>query len=207
MAHSIVCTDNPGSILSTLTSTDKQDPFALLREVSGNCGRLQERIGQMDEETQTVTSRYQQMEDLIEEIRGCCENVEKSREKLQQCMGIPEPGALWLHQRNTEQQKETSPQVEKAQQQDRMEVGFGNETGFPLKTCLGPSCTVEAALEGEDPSLQSELEVKRQTLEELQLQRDLLEQRRDDVTMALDTSLLGSTCGSGSCASQISPDA
>lgn len=70
MAHSVVCTDNPGSILSTLTSTDKQDPFALLREVSGNCGRLQEHIGQMDEETQTVTSGYQQMEDLIEEIRG-----------------------------------------------------------------------------------------------------------------------------------------
>ncbi|XP_023804345.1 glucose-repressible alcohol dehydrogenase transcriptional effector-like [Cyanistes caeruleus] len=81
----------------------------------------------MDEETQTVTSRYQQMEDLIEEIRGCCENIEKSREKLQQCMGIPEPGALWLRQRNTEQQKETSPQVEKAQQQDRMEVSQEQE--------------------------------------------------------------------------------
>ncbi|XP_023803492.1 centrosome-associated protein CEP250-like, partial [Cyanistes caeruleus] len=58
----------------------------------------------------------------------CCENVGKSREKLQQCMGIPEPGALWLHQRNTEQQKETSPQVEKAQQQDRMEVSQEQES-------------------------------------------------------------------------------
>ena len=90
-----------------------------------------------------------------------------------------------------------------------MEVGFGNETGFPLKTCPAPSCVVEdlVVLEGEEPSVQSELEVKTQTLEELQLQRDLLEQETDDVAIALDTSFLGSTCGSGSCASQTSPDA
>lgn len=138
-----------------------------------------------------------------------CENFEKSKEKLQQCTGIPEPGALRLRQKNTKQLKEASARPEKAEQQDRMEVGFGNETGFLLKTCLAPSCTVEdlAALEGEDPSLQRELEVKRQTLEELQLPRDLLEQEGDDVTMALETLFLGSTCGSGSCASQISPDA
>lgn len=114
-----------------------------------------------------------------------------------------------LRQKNTKQLKEASAQAEKAEQQDRMEVGFGNEAGFPLKTCLAPSCTVEdmAALEGEDPSLQRELEVNRQALEEVQLQRELLEQEGDDVTVALDTLFLGSTCGSGSCASQIRPDA
>lgn len=97
---------------------------------------------------------------------------------LLQCTGIPEPGALRLHQQNTKQRKEASAQEEKAEQQDWMEVGFGNDTGFPLETSLAPSCAVEdlAALKGEEPSLQSQLEVKRQTLEDLQLQRDLLEQ-------------------------------
>ncbi|XP_058706326.1 centrosome-associated protein CEP250-like [Poecile atricapillus] len=83
---------------------------------------MQQHIDQMDKQTQMVTSCREQIESLLEEIRGCCENVEKSREKLQQCIGIPEPGALWLRQRNTEQWKETSAQVEKAQQQDRMKV-------------------------------------------------------------------------------------
>lgn len=64
-----------------------------------------------------------------------------------------------------------------------------------------------AALEAEDPSLQSQGEVKRQTLDELQLQRDLLEQEKEDVTTALDILFLGSICGAGSCANQISPDA
>ena len=93
----------------------------------------------------------------------------------QQVIGIPEPGALRLHEKNAKKQKEASVQTEKAEQEDRMEVGFGNDTGFLLKTCLAPSCVVEdlAALEGEEPSVQSELEVKMQTWEELQLQRDL----------------------------------
>lgn len=138
---------------------------------------------------------------LLTELCFCsdCENFEKSKEMLHQCTGIPEPGAFFLHQENTKQQKEVSAQAEKAEQQDRMEVGFGNETGFPFKTCLAPSYTVEdlAALKGEDPSLQSQQEVKRQTLEELQLQRDLLGQEKDDVTTALDTLFLGSTCGMG----------
>lgn len=96
---------------------------------------------------------------------------------LLQCTGIPEPGAFCLHQKSTKRRKEASAQAEKAEQQDMMEVGFGNETGFPLKIHLAPSCTVEdlAALEGEEPSLQRQLEVKRQTLEEVQLQGDLLE--------------------------------
>lgn len=76
-----------------------------------------------------------------------------------QCTGIPEPGALGLHLENTKQRKEASAQAEQTEQQDRMEVGFGNETGFPLKTGLAPSCKVKglAALKGEDPLLQSEL--------------------------------------------------
>lgn len=138
-----------------------------------------------------------------------CANFEKSKEMLLQCTGIPETGAFCLQQKNTKQQKEASVQEEEAEQQDRMEVGFGNETGFLLKSCLAPSCTVKnlAALEGEEPSLQIQLEFKRKTLEELKLERDVLEQERDDVGRALNTLLLGSTCGSGSCGSQISPDA
>lgn len=138
-----------------------------------------------------------------------CAKFEKSKEMLLQCTGILDTGAFCLQHKNTKQWKEASGQAEEAEQQDRMEVGFGNETGFPLKTCLAPSCTVEvlSALEGQEPSLQIQLEVKRQTLEELQLQRDVLEQERDDVSRAQNTLLLGSTCGSGSCGSQISPDA
>ncbi|KAF4797051.1 hypothetical protein TURU_077957 [Turdus rufiventris] len=42
------------------------------------------------------------------------------------------------------------------------------------------------ALEGEHSALQSELQVKRQTLEDSQLQSDLLEQEKDNVTPTLE---------------------
>lgn len=43
-----------------------------------------------------------------------------------------------------------------------------------------------AALEEKHSLLQSELVVKRQTLEKLQLQKDLLEQEKDEFAMALE---------------------
>lgn len=43
-----------------------------------------------------------------------------------------------------------------------------------------------AALEEKYSLLQSELVVKRQTLEKLQLQKDLLEQEKDEFAMALE---------------------
>lgn len=43
-----------------------------------------------------------------------------------------------------------------------------------------------AALEEKCSLLQSELVVKRQTLEKLQLQKDLLEQEKDEFAMALE---------------------
>ncbi|XP_050838248.1 centrosome-associated protein CEP250-like [Serinus canaria] len=183
MANSIISTHNPGNILSTLTSTDEQHPFELAREAAENCGRMWQQFHQIEERTEKIRSQYQIIDSLLEEISSDCANFEKSKEMLLQCTGIPEPGAFCLEQKSTKQCKEASAQAEEAEHQDRMEVGFGKETGFPLKTHLAPSCTVEdlAAFEGEDPSLQRQLEVKRQTVEELQLQRDLLEQERDDV--------------------------
>lgn len=43
-----------------------------------------------------------------------------------------------------------------------------------------------ATLEEKHSLLQSELVVKRQTLEKLQLQKDLLEQEKDEIAMALE---------------------
>lgn len=93
-----------------------------------------------------------------------------------------------LRQKNTEQLKELSAQAGKAEQQDRMEAGFEKETSFPLKNSISLSYRVKdlAALEGEHPLLQSELEVKRQTLGDSQLESNLLEQEKDDITTALE---------------------
>ncbi|XP_068064372.1 centrosome-associated protein CEP250-like [Anomalospiza imberbis] len=122
MANSIICTDNPGNILSTLTSTDEQHPFELVREATENWGRMQRHFDQMEERTQRIRSRCQLIDSLLEEISSDCSNLEKSREMLLQCTGIPEPGALCLHLKNTKQRKEASAQAEQAEQQDRMEV-------------------------------------------------------------------------------------
>ncbi|XP_064247980.1 rootletin-like [Passer domesticus] len=122
MANSNICTDNPGNILSTQTSTDKQYPCQLVREATENCVRMWQQFDQMEESTQRIRGQYQLIDTLLEEIRSDCANLEKSREMLLQCTGIPEPGALRLHQQNTKQRKEASAQEEKAEQQDWMEV-------------------------------------------------------------------------------------
>ncbi|XP_064247985.1 myosin-1-like [Passer domesticus] len=127
MANSNICTDNPGNILSTQTSTDKQHPCQLVREATENCVRMWQQFDQMEESTQRIRGQYQLIDTLLEEIRSDCANLEKSREMLLQCTGIPEPGALRLHQQNTKQRKEASAQEEKAEQQDWMEVSQEEE--------------------------------------------------------------------------------
>ncbi|XP_041907060.1 flagellar attachment zone protein 1-like [Corvus kubaryi] len=148
MASSITGTDRSQhaasrNSLSTLTSTDAQHPFKLVWEATENCERLQRGFEKMEEQCKRLRSHQEQIDSLMEEIRSDCENLEKSKENVQQCTGIPAAGALSLRQKNSKQLKEASAQAEEAVQQDGMEVGFANEAGFPLKTCLAPSCTVE----------------------------------------------------------------
>ncbi|XP_068034477.1 centrosome-associated protein CEP250-like [Anomalospiza imberbis] len=149
MANSIICTDNPGNILSTLTSTDEQHPFELVREATENWGRMQRHFDQMEERTQRIRSRCQLIDSLLEEIsllilltEPClcsdCANLEKSREMLLQCTGIPETGALCLHLKNTKQRKEASAQAEQAEQQDRMEVSQEQDSSSCSLEQLGP---------------------------------------------------------------------
>ncbi|XP_071311532.1 centrosome-associated protein CEP250-like [Agelaius tricolor] len=128
MANSIICTDNPGNILSTLTSTDEQHPFELAREATENCERMWQQFDQVEERTQRIRSQYQLIDSLLAEIRSDCAKFEKSKEMLLQCTGTPETGAFCLQQQNTKQQKEASAQAEEAEQQDWMEVSQEQES-------------------------------------------------------------------------------
>lgn len=69
MANSIICTDTPGNILSTLTSTDEQHPFELAREATENCGRMRQQFDQVEERNLKIRSQYQIIDSLLEEIR------------------------------------------------------------------------------------------------------------------------------------------
>ncbi|XP_066417947.1 centrosome-associated protein CEP250-like [Molothrus aeneus] len=128
MANSIICTNNPGNILSTLTSTDEQHPFELAREATENCERMWQQFDQVEERTQRIRSQYQLIDSLLEEICSDCAKFEKSKEMLLQCTGIPETAAFCLQQQNTKQQKEASVQAEEAEQQDWMEVSQEEES-------------------------------------------------------------------------------
>ncbi|XP_071311531.1 centrosome-associated protein CEP250-like [Agelaius tricolor] len=128
MANSIICTDNPGNILSTLTSTDEQHPFELAREATENCERMWQQFDQVEERTQRIRSQYQLIDSLLAEIRSDCAKFEKPKEMLLQCTGILETGAFCLQQQNTKQQKEASAQAEEAEQQDWMEVSQEQES-------------------------------------------------------------------------------
>ncbi|XP_071311529.1 centrosome-associated protein CEP250-like [Agelaius tricolor] len=128
MANSIICTDNPGNILSTLTSTDEQHPFELAWEATENCERMWQQFDQVEERTQRIRSQYQLIDSLLAEIRSDCAKFEKPKEMLLQCTGILETGAFCLQQQNTKQQKEASAQAEEAEQQDWMEVSQEQES-------------------------------------------------------------------------------
>ncbi|XP_063028786.1 myosin-11-like [Melospiza melodia melodia] len=128
MDNSIICTNIPGNILSTLTPTDEQHPFELAREATENCECMWQQFDQVEERTQRIRSQYQIIDSLLEEISSDCANFEKSKEMLLQCTGIPETGAFCLQQKNTMQQKEASSQEGEAEQQDRMEVSQEQES-------------------------------------------------------------------------------
>nr|XP_041572924.1 centrosome-associated protein CEP250 isoform X4 [Taeniopygia guttata] len=128
MANSIICTDSPGNILSTLTSSGEQHPLELVQEAIETWGRMQQYFDQMEERSQRIRRHVQHIDSLVEETRRDRANFEMSREMLLQCTGIPEPGALGVHLENTKQRKEASAQAEQTEQQDRMEVSQEQES-------------------------------------------------------------------------------
>ncbi|XP_053849124.1 centrosome-associated protein CEP250 [Vidua macroura] len=142
------------------------------------CREVQQRLEQLEEKCKKSSSHQQHLQSLVETLRSDCTNLEKTREELQEQLGLREREASCLHQSNAElQMKEESAQAEKAEQQDRMERAR-REQELLVKDL--------AALEEKHSLLQSELVVKKQTVEKLQLQKDLLEQEKDEFAMALE---------------------
>ncbi|XP_057241305.1 centrosome-associated protein CEP250 [Malurus melanocephalus] len=211
---SIICTDSSladsGDIFSARRSVDTRHAFGLVlealarmrgaaralreelsaRQDSNNfllqhqrhqeekCREVQQRLEQLEEKCKKSSSHQQHLQSLVKTLRSDCENLEKTREELQQQLGIMEQEASCLRQSNAELLlKEESAQAEKAEQQERME-----------RVCREQELLMKdlAALEEKHSSLQRELVVKRQALEKLQLQKDLLEQEKDEFAMALE---------------------
>ncbi|XP_065706018.2 centrosome-associated protein CEP250-like isoform X2 [Patagioenas fasciata] len=148
------------------------------RQQEEKCRTLQQRLEQLQEECATSSSQRQHLQSLVEALRSDCANLERTRDELQQQLEVTEQEASRLRQRNTELQlKEDSAQGDKVEQQEAMERAR-REQELLLKDF--------AALEGKHSLLQSELVVARETLEESQLQRDLLEREKHELTMALE---------------------
>ncbi|XP_048177963.1 centrosome-associated protein CEP250 isoform X2 [Corvus hawaiiensis] len=148
------------------------------RHQEEKCREVQQRLEQLEENCKKSSSHQQHLQSLVETLRSDCENLEKTREDLQQQLGIMEREASCLRQSNTELQlKEEAAQAEKAEQQERMKRAR-REQELLVRDL--------AALEKKHSLLQSELVVKRQTLEKLQLQKDLLEQEKDEFAVALE---------------------
>ncbi|XP_041346436.1 LOW QUALITY PROTEIN: centrosome-associated protein CEP250 [Pyrgilauda ruficollis] len=148
------------------------------RHQEEKCREVQQRLEQLEEKCKESSSHQQHLQSLVEILRSDCTNLEKTRKELQEQLGLREQEASCLRQINAElQMKEESAQAEKAEQQDRMERAR-REQELLVKDL--------AALEEKHSLLQSELVVKRQTLEKLQLQKDLLEQEKDEFAMALE---------------------
>ncbi|OWK50835.1 Centrosome-associated protein CEP250 [Lonchura striata] len=148
------------------------------RHQEEKCREVQQRLEQLEDKCKKSSSHQQHLQSLVEMLRSDCTNLEKTREELQQQLGLREREALCLRQSNAElQMKENSDQAEKAEQQERMERAR-REQELLAKDL--------AALEEKHSLLQSELVVKGQTLEKLQLQKDLLEQEKDEFAMALE---------------------
>ncbi|XP_053814669.1 centrosome-associated protein CEP250 [Vidua chalybeata] len=142
------------------------------------CREVQQRLEQLEEKCKKSSSHQQHLQSLVETLRSDCTNLEKTREELQEQLGLREREASCLRQSNAElQMKEESAQAEKAEQQDRMERAR-REQELLVKDL--------AALEEKHSLLQSELVGKKETLEKLQLQKDLLEQEKDEFAMALE---------------------
>ncbi|XP_057891973.1 centrosome-associated protein CEP250 isoform X1 [Melospiza georgiana] len=148
------------------------------RHQEEKCREVQQRLEQLEEKCRKSSSHQQHLQSLVETLRSDCANLEKTREELQEQLGLREQEASCLRQSNAElQMREESAQAEKAEQQDRMERAR-REQELLVKDL--------AALEEKHSLLQSELVVQRQTLEKLQLQKDLLEQEKDEFARALE---------------------
>uniref|UniRef100_A0A8D2P4M1 Centrosomal protein 250 n=1 Tax=Zosterops lateralis melanops TaxID=1220523 RepID=A0A8D2P4M1_ZOSLA len=148
------------------------------RHQEEKCREVQQRLEELEETCKKSSSHQQHLQSLVETLRSDCANLEKTREELQEHLRLMEQEASHLRQSNAElQMKEESAQAEKAKQQDRM-----------ARACHEQELLVKdlATLEEKHSLLQSELVVKRQTLEKLQLQKDLLEQEKDEIAMALE---------------------
>ncbi|XP_042656756.1 centrosome-associated protein CEP250 isoform X3 [Tyto alba] len=198
------------NILSCLSSIDAEDAFALIQEALARrrgatqalkeelsarqdsissllhqhrqqeekCRKLQQRLEELEEECKTSCSHQQHLQSLVEALKSDCASLEKTREELQQQLEVTEQEVWRLRQSNTELQlKEDSAQGEKVEQQETVERARHDQE-LLLKDV--------SALEGKLSLLQSELVIARETLKELYLQRDLLKQEKQELTMALE---------------------
>ncbi|OXB52992.1 hypothetical protein ASZ78_005972, partial [Callipepla squamata] len=160
----------------------RQDSISLLqlqhRQQEEKCKKLQQRLEQLEEENKMSSRHQQHLKCLVQAFKSDCANLEKIRGELQQKLQLSEQEASRLRQSNTELQlKEDSVQGEKVEQQLAMERAHRDHE-LLLKDL--------AALEGKHSLLQSELIVMREMLEESRLQRDLLKQEKQELTVALE---------------------
>ncbi|XP_068275661.1 centrosome-associated protein CEP250 isoform X2 [Nyctibius grandis] len=212
---SIICTDSSqhaesSNILSCASSVDAEHAFVLVQEALARrrgatqalkeelsarqdslhflqqqhsqqeekCRKLQQRVEQLEEECKMSSSHQQHLQSLVDALRSDCANLEKTREELQQQLEVTEQEASRLRQSNAELQlKEDSAHGEKVEQQEVMERARRDQE-LLLKDL--------AALEGRLSLLQSELVLAKETVEESYLQRDLLKQEKQELTMALE---------------------
>ncbi|KAM6298838.1 uncharacterized protein AAHN32_008310 [Aegotheles albertisi] len=148
------------------------------REQEEKCGKLQQKIEQLEEECSMSSSQQQHLQSLVEALRSDCANLEKTREELQQQLEVAEQEASRLRQRNTELQlKEDSAQGEKEEQQEMLERARREEELLLQDV---------AALEEKHCLLQRELVAARETVQESQLQRDLLKEEKAELSTALE---------------------
>ncbi|XP_075022355.1 centrosome-associated protein CEP250-like isoform X3 [Calonectris borealis] len=212
---SVICTDSSqhaasSNILSRLSSVGAEHAFVLVQEALARrrgatqalkeelsarqdsinflqhqhrqqeekCRKLQQRLEHLEEECKTSSSQRQHLQSLAEALRSDCASLEKTREELQQQLDVAEQEASRLRQSNAELQlKEDSAQGEKVEQHQTMERARRDQE-LLLKDL--------AALEGQHSLLQSELVVAREALEESHLQRDLLQQEKHELSVALE---------------------
>ncbi|NWR76319.1 CP250 protein, partial [Centropus unirufus] len=148
------------------------------RQQEEKCRKLQQRVEQLEEECRTSCSHQQHLRSLVEALRSDCANLEKAQDELQQQLEHMEQEASRLRQKNTELQlRADSAQGEKLEQQEAMERARCDQE-LLLKDV--------GALEGQHSLLQSELVAAREALEELRLHRDLLQQEKHGLTVALE---------------------
>ncbi|NXX74697.1 CP250 protein, partial [Urocolius indicus] len=214
-AVSILCTDpsqgaESGNILSSLSSFGAEQAFVLVQEAlarrrgatqalkeelsvqqdSMDCllqqhrqqeeksRKLQQKLEQLEEECKISKKHCQHLQSLVETLKSDCANLEQSREELKQQLEGTEQEASRLRHRNMELQlKEESAQGEKLEQQEMMERAR-RDRELLLKDL--------AALEEKHSLLQSEWVVVRETLEESCLERDLLKQEKQELTVGLE---------------------